>query len=88
MEYQFHKHPSWAWKRAENGATSAIACAKSRPTMGRAATETETDIMTLRFGLLGAGRIGKVHAGAVASAAGAKLVAVADAVPRRPTQSP
>jgi myo-inositol 2-dehydrogenase/D-chiro-inositol 1-dehydrogenase len=37
--------------------------------------------MTLKFGLLGAGRIGKVHAGAVAAAAGAKLVAVADAVP-------
>ena len=37
--------------------------------------------MRLRFGLLGAGRIGKVHAGAVAATAGAKLVAVADAVP-------
>ncbi len=36
--------------------------------------------MALRFGLLGAGRIGKVHAGAVARAAGAELVAVADAV--------
>jgi myo-inositol 2-dehydrogenase / D-chiro-inositol 1-dehydrogenase len=36
--------------------------------------------MTVRFALLGAGRIGKVHAGAVASAAGAKLVAVADVV--------
>ncbi|WP_237151442.1 inositol 2-dehydrogenase [Oryzibacter oryziterrae] len=36
--------------------------------------------MTLKFGLLGAGRIGKVHAGAVAATAGAKLVAVADAV--------
>ncbi len=34
----------------------------------------------MRFGLLRAGRIGKVHAGAVASAAGAELVAVADAV--------
>lgn len=37
--------------------------------------------MTLRIGLLGAGRIGKVHAGAVASTAGAELVAVADALP-------
>ncbi len=37
--------------------------------------------MTLKFGLLGAGRIGKVHAGAVAAASGAKLVAVADALP-------
>ena len=37
--------------------------------------------MTLRFGLLGAGRIGKVHAAAVAASSGAKLVAVADALP-------
>ncbi len=37
--------------------------------------------MTLQFGLLGAGRIGKVHARAVAAASGAKLVAVADAIP-------
>ena len=37
--------------------------------------------MTLRFGLLGAGRIGKVHAKAVSSDANAKLVAVADAMP-------
>lgn len=37
--------------------------------------------MTVRLGLLGAGRIGKVHAGAIASTAGATLVAVADAVP-------
>src|SRR6185312_13698035 len=36
--------------------------------------------MTLRFGLLGAGRIGKVHAKAVAANPAAKLVAVADAV--------
>jgi len=36
--------------------------------------------MTVRFGLLGAGRIGKVHAGAVASNPDARLVAVADAV--------
>ena len=35
--------------------------------------------MTLRFALLGAGRIGKVHARAVASNPQAKLVAVADA---------
>jgi myo-inositol 2-dehydrogenase / D-chiro-inositol 1-dehydrogenase len=37
--------------------------------------------MTLRIGLLGAGRIGKVHAGAVASTPGATLVAVADVIP-------
>lgn len=36
--------------------------------------------MTVRFGLLGAGRIGKVHARAVASNRDAKLVAVADAL--------
>ena len=35
--------------------------------------------MTVRFGLLGAGRIGKVHARAVAANPQAKLVAVADA---------
>ena len=35
--------------------------------------------MTIRFGLLGAGRIGKVHARAVAANPGARLVAVADA---------
>jgi myo-inositol 2-dehydrogenase/D-chiro-inositol 1-dehydrogenase len=37
--------------------------------------------MTLRFGLLGAGRIGKVHAKAVSGDANATLVAVADAFP-------
>jgi myo-inositol 2-dehydrogenase / D-chiro-inositol 1-dehydrogenase len=37
--------------------------------------------MTLRVGLLGAGRIGKVHPGAVAANPGATLVAVADALP-------
>ncbi|MDP3197379.1 inositol 2-dehydrogenase [Tabrizicola sp.] len=37
--------------------------------------------MTIRFGLLGAGRIGKVHAKAVSGNSGAKLVAVSDAVP-------
>lgn len=37
--------------------------------------------MTVRFGLLGAGRIGKVHAKAVTGDASAKLVAVADAFP-------
>eukprot|EP01036_Dinobryon_divergens_P053441 gene53441-71441_t len=37
-------------------------------------------IMTLRFGLLGAGRIGKVHAKAVTANPKAKLVAVADAM--------
>ncbi|MET3925758.1 inositol 2-dehydrogenase [Devosia sp. 2618] len=36
--------------------------------------------MTVRFGLLGAGRIGKVHAKAVSSNPQAQLVAVADAV--------
>jgi myo-inositol 2-dehydrogenase / D-chiro-inositol 1-dehydrogenase len=35
--------------------------------------------MTIRIGLLGAGRIGKVHAAAIASTPGAQLVAVADA---------
>ncbi|MCX5497218.1 inositol 2-dehydrogenase [Kaistia dalseonensis] len=35
--------------------------------------------MVLRLGLLGAGRIGKVHAGAIAANPGARLVAVADA---------
>jgi myo-inositol 2-dehydrogenase/D-chiro-inositol 1-dehydrogenase len=37
--------------------------------------------MTVRFGLLGAGRIGKVHAKAITGDAQAKLVAVADAFP-------
>ena len=37
--------------------------------------------VTVRIGLLGAGRIGRVHAGAVAATAGARLVAVADAMP-------
>lgn len=37
--------------------------------------------MTTRLGLLGAGRIGKVHARAISANAGARLVAVADAVP-------
>ena len=37
--------------------------------------------MTIRFGLLGAGRIGKVHAKAVSGDAEATLVAVADAFP-------
>jgi myo-inositol 2-dehydrogenase/D-chiro-inositol 1-dehydrogenase len=37
--------------------------------------------MTVRFGLLGAGRIGKVHARAIRSDANAELVAVADAIP-------
>ena len=37
--------------------------------------------MNLRIGLLGAGRIGKVHAAAVATTPGASLVAVADALP-------
>lgn len=38
--------------------------------------------MTVRFGLLGAGRIGQVHAHTIAGSAGAKLAAVADAVPK------
>ncbi|TNC69138.1 inositol 2-dehydrogenase [Rubellimicrobium roseum] len=37
--------------------------------------------MTVKFGLLGAGRIGKVHARAIRSDANAELVAVADAFP-------
>jgi myo-inositol 2-dehydrogenase / D-chiro-inositol 1-dehydrogenase len=37
--------------------------------------------MTVRFGLLGAGRIGKVHAKAITGDANARLVAVADAFP-------
>jgi myo-inositol 2-dehydrogenase / D-chiro-inositol 1-dehydrogenase len=37
--------------------------------------------MTVRFGLLGAGRIGKVHARAITGNAGARLVAVSDAMP-------
>jgi myo-inositol 2-dehydrogenase/D-chiro-inositol 1-dehydrogenase len=44
------------------------------------ARQQETE-MTVRFGLLGAGRIGKVHAKAVTGDANAKLVAVADAFP-------
>ena len=39
--------------------------------------------MSVRFGLLGAGRIGKVHAKAISSNAKAQLVAVADAFPSR-----
>ena len=38
--------------------------------------------MTLRFGVLGAGRIGRVHSKAIASTAGASLVAIADPVAR------
>jgi len=37
--------------------------------------------MTVRLGLLGAGRIGKVHAKAIAANPGARLIAVADAFP-------
>ncbi|MCR4269295.1 inositol 2-dehydrogenase [Nitratireductor sp. ZSWI3] len=37
--------------------------------------------MTVNFALLGAGRIGKVHAKAIAGNADARLVAVADAIP-------
>ena len=38
--------------------------------------------MTVRFGLLGAGRIGKVHAKAISADGNATLVAVADAYPQ------
>lgn len=37
--------------------------------------------MTVRIGLLGAGRIGKVHAAAVQATKGAQLVAIADVIP-------
>ena len=37
--------------------------------------------MTVRFGLLGAGRIGKVHARAITGNPDARLAAVADALP-------
>jgi myo-inositol 2-dehydrogenase/D-chiro-inositol 1-dehydrogenase len=37
--------------------------------------------MTIGFGLLGAGRIGTVHARAIRATTGARLIAVADAVP-------
>ena len=37
--------------------------------------------MTVRFGLLGAGRIGRVHAKAISADGNARLVAVADAMP-------
>jgi myo-inositol 2-dehydrogenase/D-chiro-inositol 1-dehydrogenase len=36
--------------------------------------------MTLRFAILGAGRIGQVHARAVAGTPGARLIAIADPV--------
>ena len=39
------------------------------------------DKMTVRFGLLGAGRIGRVHAKAITGDAKAQLVAVSDAMP-------
>jgi hypothetical protein len=38
------------------------------------------EMMTIRFGLLGAGRIGKVHAKAVTGNPAARLVAVSDAM--------
>ena len=41
--------------------------------------------MTVRFGLLGAGRIGKVHAKAISADGNAELVAVADAFPAAAT---
>ena len=41
--------------------------------------------MTTRLGLLGAGRIGKVHARAISASAEARLVAVADAFPAAAT---
>jgi len=45
----------------------------------KSAVQGERD-MTVNFGVLGAGRIGQVHARAIASVAGARLVAVADPV--------
>jgi len=42
--------------------------------------------MTVRFALLGAGRIGKVHARAVGSNPQARLVAVADAFEKAATE--
>lgn len=42
--------------------------------------------MTIRFALLGAGRIGKVHAKAITSNPAAELVAVADAMPQAASQ--
>ena len=47
---------------------------------GRVRQKTE-DMMTVRFGLLGAGRIGRVHAKAITGDAKAQLVAVSDAMP-------
>ena len=41
--------------------------------------------MTVKFGLLGAGRIGKVHAKAISADGNAQLVAVADAFPAAAT---
>src|SRR3569623_3447049 len=46
----------------------------------RGSSINESRNMTIRFALLGAGRIGKVHARAVTSNPAAKLVAVADAM--------
>jgi myo-inositol 2-dehydrogenase/D-chiro-inositol 1-dehydrogenase len=42
--------------------------------------DIKENIMTLRFAILGAGRIGQVHARAVSGTPGAKLVAIADPV--------
>src|SRR6185437_6771304 len=56
-----------------------LTCGGSRPERPTAAGNEVPD-MTVRFGLLGAGRIGKVHARAIGSNRQAKLVAVADAV--------
>ncbi len=46
-----------------------------------ACEQRELHHMTTRIGLLGAGRIGRVHAAAIGADADARLVAVADAVP-------
>jgi myo-inositol 2-dehydrogenase / D-chiro-inositol 1-dehydrogenase len=49
--------------------------------MARCVRQKTEDIMTVRFGLLGAGRIGRVHAKAITGGAKAQLVAVSDAMP-------
>ncbi len=48
---------------------------------GQGPQHPQGQTMTLRFAVLGAGRIGQVHGQAIATVPGAKLAAVADAVP-------
>src|SRR6185437_13074074 len=60
-----------------------LTCGGSRPERPTAAGNEVPD-MTVRFGLLGAGRIGKVHARAIGSNRQAKLVAVAEAIEKAP----